>query len=141
MWIDAESDGFHGRLLSIALVTKDGQTFEGVLPVMHLTDAWTIRHVVPVLGAPTHLDDIALGEDLAAWLRRFEAAEIIADWHRDLVHFFGLLGPRPGVQLSTCPVRASLRPWLNAATGDISHGPLHNAKADAWRLMDADLSY
>lgn len=139
IWLDTESDGFHGRLLSIGLVTQPGASFYGVLPAMHLMDAWAIRHVVPALGPPTHFDDIALAEDFAGWLRQFEAAEVIADWHLDLVHFFRLLGPTPGQQLRTCRIRASLKPWLNGRYSDLQHGPLHNAKADATRLMEADL--
>jgi len=90
---DTESDGFHGRLLSIGLVTQSGESFHGVLPLM---DAWAIRRVVPALGPPSHFYDIALAGDLAGWLCQFEAAEVIADWHLDLVHFFRLLGPTPG---------------------------------------------
>lgn len=139
IWLDTESDGFHGQLLSIGLVTQAGASFYAVLPAMHLVDAWAIRHVVPALGPPTHSDDIALAEDLAEWLRQFDAAEVIADWHRDLVHFFRLLGPAPGQHLRTCRIRAAVKPWLNGRCGDLQHGPAHNAKADAIRLMEADL--
>jgi hypothetical protein len=140
IWLDTESDGFHGRLLSVTLVTQSGASFYGVLPPIHVTDPWAIKHVLPVLGAPTHMDDVALATDMAAWLSGFDGAEIIADWHRDLVHFFWLLGPRPGQQLRTCALRATLKPWLNGLDVDGRHGPLHNAKADALRMMEADLS-
>jgi hypothetical protein len=104
--IDTESDGFHGRMLSIALVTGSGASFYGVLPPMHMIGEWAIEHIRPVLGSPTHMDYIVLAEDLSAWLCQFPAAEIIADWHRDLVHFFGFLGPRPGH--SSSPVHCAL---------------------------------
>lgn len=135
-WLDTEGDGFHGRLLSVGLVTQSGVSFYGALPPIHVESDWAAKHVVPVLGVPSHMDDVALAEDLASWLRQFEAVEVIADWHRDLMHFFELLGPRrPGQQLPTCRIRAALKPWLNGCGDDMQHGPLHHARADAVRLM------
>jgi hypothetical protein len=138
LWLDTESDGFHGRLLSVGITSQAGKEFYGALPAMHLQSAWAVRHVQPHLGEPTHMDDIQLALALAGWLRQFEAVEVIADWHRDLVHFFALLGPVPGQQLSTPPVFASLKTWLNGACGDAG-GPLHHSLHDARRLMVEDL--
>lgn len=137
VWLDTESDGFHGKLASIGLIAGDGRTFYAVLPVFHWSSEWARVNVAPAMGPATHMDDIHLAEELAAWLRQFDAVEIIADWHRDLMHFFALLGPRPGEQLKTCAIRASLKPHLNALVR-LCGGELHHALDDAKRLRIVD---
>lgn len=141
VWCDTESDGFHGRLLSIGLTTEKGLEFYGALPAMHLASDWARANVLPHLGPPTHMDDIHLAQDLANWLMRFDGIEVIADWHRDLMHFFALLGPRPGEQLRTPPIVATLKTWLNGQAEVLpGDGPVHHGLADARRLKRLDLT-
>jgi hypothetical protein len=49
IYIDCEYNGFNGSLISMALVTMDGQEFYEVLPC-DCPDEWVAANVMPVLN-------------------------------------------------------------------------------------------
>lgn len=144
LFLDTEFNGYGGSLISMALVTDDGDgAFYEVLSFDEDVDPWVAEHVMPLLGkSPIARDDF--NAKLAVFLRcnndphtvfgTYPALQVVCDWPADLEHLFESLsqvGASEGFK-ETIPLSATLlnTPKLNSAT---PHNALSDAKAlRAW---------
>ena len=130
IFIDGEWNSYGGELISLALVTEDGQSFYEVVGCDN-PDPWVAENVMPKLGKPS-ITLQELQKQLELFLRQFEfdSVHIIADWPEDIMWFCKVLITGPGTRLDTPPLTMEV---LRIDT--ISLYP-HNALADATALRD-----
>lgn len=127
-YLDTEFSRFGGQLISLAIVTDDGEEFYGVLPLPSDMHPWVAEHVVPFLvkeAEPHH----AFRARLATFLRRIAPGPIYADWPEDFVHLLQSICEPNGVMVK---VELDLR---LIASGDVKSVIPHNALSDARGLM------
>jgi len=83
IFMDAESNGFGGELISIALVCEDEQEWYEVAEIPAEPHPFVAQHVLPVLGKePIGRDCFA--QSLAEFLASVSEPVIIADWPDDI---------------------------------------------------------
>ena len=88
LWLDAESNGFLGELISMALVAEDGQEwYEALQYPQRMYDSWAEDHILPVLGKEPLEEAQELSESLQNFLKQFDKVHIVADWPGDICHF------------------------------------------------------
>ncbi|MDM0086778.1 MULTISPECIES: hypothetical protein [unclassified Variovorax] len=132
LWIDTEFNGMGGELISIALVDEQGLTFYESLGCDNPVP-WVAVNVMPIIGKPAR-PRATVQEKLSAWLARYPAIHIVADWPDDISHFCQLLITGPGVRLETPPLTLEIRRDLDGE----SKCP-HNALADAIAIRAAHI--
>jgi hypothetical protein len=130
LFLDTEFSKFGGELISIALVSDNGELSE-FYAVRHLPSKrhpWVDENVVPVLlkdPEPDHL----IRSRLVTFLRKHSSEPIIADWPEDFIHLLYLLcepnGSRANVDLDLRLI----------TSGDVISKIPHNALSDARGLM------
>ena len=133
-YLDTEFNGHGGELISLALVSPEGPEFYAAKTIDPPADPWALQHVFTVIGIRPEntLRPLIFKSHFQQFIVRFPEAEIIADWHGDLVHFLQLLqGPTFDSTLSyQCTLKI-----INTPDGEpVSEIP-HNALADARALM------
>ena len=134
-FLDAEFNGFGGRLISLALVPEDEDAapFYAALPCPD-PEPWTAEHVMPVLRTES-IERAAMTQKLADYLRSDGAPLVVADWPEDIAHLALLMVTCPGSRLPTPKLVFELHdlPLFDAQTA--SEVP-HNARYDAMALRD-----
>jgi hypothetical protein len=121
--IDCEWNSFGGELISMALVSEDGNEFYEVLGCDQPHE-WVAKHVMPSLNK----EPVPYGifqHRFQIYLQQFATINIIADWPEDIIHF--------NKTLLTGPGQCMIVPPLTMRIMDIesdSLGP-HNALEDA----------
>lgn len=135
LWLDTESNGFHGPLIAMGIVGRNGERFYATLPVIRPTP-WVVENVLPVMGDVTHQGPAGSGRRSGGLAAPVQRRPPIADWHRDFVHFLELMGLDAGKQMLTPPISMSLKTWLRqkSVVSAVPHHPLEDAIA----LMSAD---
>jgi hypothetical protein len=132
LFIDTEFASFGGELISIALVSDDG---DELYCVRHFSEwkchPWVRENVLPVLVAEP-LDDYTIKQRLVAFLNRQKFQPIYADWPADLMYLLDLL-QEPG---GFCYDVGDLEMHLIRGMKTNSKLP-HNALSDAKALRDA----
>lgn len=130
VFIDCEYNSFKGALITMALVAMDGRELYLAVPLYEPVHPWVAEHVVPVLGSvPCCVDRVDLALKVAAFLRRYEAVHVIADWPEDIQHFCAALITGPGYRVDTPPLTMEIRRDLDATTSAIPHNALEDARA------------
>ena len=128
IYIDCEYNGFYGSLISMALVTMDGQEFYEVLPC-DCPDEWVAANVMPVLNKEEISYDL-FQTKLQNFLMRCDTIHIIADWPEDISHFCNALLTGPGTRLITPRLTMEVRRDLHGDS-KIPHNALEDARAIA----------
>jgi len=131
-YLDTEFNGFGGELISMALVSDQGDEFYEVLPCRDPTP-WVAEHVIPVLGkAP--VNGTLFQKRLWAYLRSYNKIHVIADWPEDIAHFCRSMITGAGTCFNLSAPSFEIRILLgdNAPLSSIPH----NALADARGLRD-----
>lgn len=129
IYIDCEWNSSKGDLISMALVSEEGNSFYEVLECKN-PDIWTREHVMPLLDK----DPVVMSyfkKKLYEFLNQYEEVTIIADWPEDIAYFCKALILKPGQCMHT--------PKLNMKVvhiDSVSQIP-HNALADATALRSA----
>lgn len=136
LYIDTETNGFGGELISIALVADDESEWYRVLPCIRPTE-WVQANVIPVLRKRPCSKDITVSSrrmsmSLGRWLRRFRSVHVTADYPTDLEHFCRALVVGSGEYILTPPLTLELRHDLPSISA-LSRTP-HNALEDARAL-------
>ena len=137
-FLDTEYNGVGGALLSLALVSDNGDelylTFETPDPLVD----WVERHVAPYLDSvPEQLSCPRLSRKdgahaLERYLRHDEEPLIVADWPEDIAQFCNLMITGPGDMVEVRHVTFRLVPLSNfstAANSEVPHNALHDARA------------
>ena len=140
-FLDTEYNGIGGALLSLALVSDDGEEFYLTLRTSDALVDWVERNVSPYLDTvPEQLSCPRLSREDAAhalerYLRHDEEPLIIADWPEDIAQFCNLMITGPGNMIDVRRVTFQLAPMNNFSTAANSRVP-HNALHDARALRD-----
>lgn len=142
-YIDCEFDGWMGPLISLALVSEDGDEFYWCVRKDEgwVKDAWVKDNVLPVLecagAAATQTHDLSGG--LERFLTRSaesSGAHVIADWPDDVAYFCRALIVGPGRRICTPPLTFAVT-RVDAYPTDLPGAVQHNALWDARALRHA----
>lgn len=129
LYLDTEFDGFGGKLLSMALVSSDGNQFYEVLD-RPITDTWVRNNVLPKFDkSPISLCTFQI--ELQKFLSRWSHVTVIADWPEDIAHFCSALIIGPGTRITIPQLDFKLIPITS-----VSNIP-HNALSDAIGIKSA----
>jgi hypothetical protein len=137
-FLDTEYNGWGGALLSLALVSDEGEELYLTLDWEGSLEPWVERHVVPYLDTvPETLVSPRMSRmDAANTVAHFLAADaeplIVADWPEDIALFNALLVTGPGGMVEVPALRFEFRPlagFSTAANSAVPHNALHDARA------------
>ena len=137
-FLDTEYNGWGGALLSLALVSEEGDELYLTLDSDCALEPWVERHVVPYLDTvPEPLVSPRLSRaDAARAVSHYLAGDsqplIIADWPEDIAQFNALLLTGPGTMVEVPPLGfrfVELSGFSTAANSKVPHNALHDARA------------
>jgi hypothetical protein len=137
-FLDTEYNGWGGALLSLALVSEDGDELYLTLDWAGTLEPWVERHVIPYLDTvPEALISPRLSRhDAARAVAHFLAGDaepvIVADWPEDIALLSALLVTGPGVMVEVPPITfrfVELTGFSTAANSKVPHNALHDARA------------
>jgi hypothetical protein len=131
LYLDTEFNGFGGELISLALVSPDGDKFYMAKKWRMPTDPWVARHVLPILDVSPE-DDILFRTVFHEFIGRFKNPTIFCDWHADAEHFCAMLSGADYGSSLDFPCTIGL---LKTPPGQPVSARPHNALADAIALM------
>jgi len=129
LFLDCEFTNFNADLISMALVSEEGDEFYEVVPFRHLMcHPWVIDNVIPILKKE-EISYERFQTKLRQFLNRFDEVEVIADFPEDFYHFSRSLLSGPGEMLG---VNAKIRMTLERRleyTSALPHNALEDARA------------
>jgi hypothetical protein len=137
-FLDTEYNGWGGALLSLALVSDEGEELYLTLDWEGSLEPWVERHVIPYLDTvPEMLVSPRMSRmDAANTIAHFLAGDaeplIVADWPEDIALFNALLVTGPGAMVEIPAMRFEFRPlagFSTAANSVVPHNALHDARA------------
>lgn len=127
IWLDTEFNEFRGDLISMALVSEDGEEWYNSLECPN-PGSWVLEHVIPLLySLPVNREEFAAS--LQGWLSQFESIHIVADWPEDIAHFCQALIIGPGMRINTPPLTMEVRRDLDLIESGLPHNALWDARA------------
>lgn len=131
LYLDTEFNGFKGPLISMALVSPEGDEWYQVVECEGEIDPWVAENVMPKLGKAA-ISKAEFSVQLHKFIRQFDDPLIVCDWHADLMHFFEAF--------HGADYRDSLdfrcRTLLLSGASDVRPIAPHNALSDACALRD-----
>lgn len=135
LFIDCEFNEFGGDLISMALVSEDGEEFYEVLELENdeKYGSWVFANVVPWLDKDS-IDKQTFQDKLRSFLNQYEEVHIIADWPDDIRYFCQSVIIGPGMCMAT-PLNLTMQIDRELST-ETSRVP-HNALADARAIRDS----
>lgn len=133
LFLDCEFNGFKGELISMALVSEDGDEWYEVVPCEYPVE-WVSENVIPILSREPLASSRELTKSLYRFLRKFNEVHIVADWPEDIVHFCASLIVGPGKRIDTPPLT------MEILRVDSESEVPHNALCDARAIRDKVLS-
>lgn len=144
IFIDTEFDGFKdvdgtGELISMGLIDEDGHEFYEVLDTPYIECDWVKKNVIPVLNKKP-ISKIEFQQKLNDYLKNYEYVILVADFPRDVTHFFNMLEITPGELLIDCPriISSMINRNLNSDKSEINHNALEDAKAIRQMFYDVN---
>lgn len=136
LFLDTEFNGFHGKLMSMALVPEDGgEPFYKEIIMTDQLDPWVKENVVPhMILVPVSYSEFqnALGK----YLRNRGECTIVADWPDDIRYLCEALITGPGQMIA---FNHKINFVLDLAINYTSEVP-HNALYDARAIRDSYLN-
>ena len=143
-FLDTEYNGWGGALLSLALVSEQGDELYLTLHWDGPLEPWVERHVVPYLDSvPAPLVSPRMTRaDAARAIEHFLAGDadalIVADWPEDIGYLSALLVTGPGLMVELPSLRfqyVALAGFSTAANSKVPHNALHDARSLRDHLM------
>lgn len=134
VFIDCEFNSFQGKLITMALVSMEGDSMYCQVPLEEKVDPWVDEHVMPILENPEQVSHEELPYKIAQFLSQFDKVNIIADWPDDIRLFCEYLITGPGYRADTPPLT------MEIIRLDAESTLPHNALHDAWGIRDMYLS-
>jgi hypothetical protein len=137
-FLDTEYNGCGGALLSLALISEEGEELYLTLDWEGALDPWVERNVVPYLDTvPDTLVSPRLNRiDAARTVAHYFAGDpeplIIADWPEDIALLNALLVTGPGTMVEVPSLRFQFLPlagFSTAANSAVPHNALHDARS------------
>lgn len=135
LFIDCEFNGFNGELISMALVSDQGDEFYEVLEPNEEYVPFVRDHVVPVLNhdkrrTPWHFQTL-----LSEFLNQYDSVHVIADWYDDIKYLCQWVIISPGEAFQTPMMTFEVDRSI-----DIESEIPHNALSDARAIMEEHLN-
>ena len=130
LYIDTEFNGFGGELISMGIVSEEGEEFYECLECNNPVP-WVEENVIPVLNKQP-VSKIEFRVNLALFLNRFDEINVFADWPEDIVHFCRCLIINEGTMLDIG--RRACFQIINVESKSLVP---HNALADAIAIRKA----
>lgn len=129
LFLDCEFTNHNADLISMALVSEEGDEFYEVVPFRHLMcHPWVIDNVIPILRKE-EISYERFQTKLRQFLNRFDEVEVIADWPEDFYHFSRSLLSGPGEMIGVnAKIRMTLERRLDYKS-ELPHNALEDAKA------------
>ena len=129
LFLDCEFTNHNADLISMALVSEEGDEFYEVVPFRHLMcHPWVIDNVIPILRKE-EISYERFQTKLRQFLNRFDEVEVIADWPEDFYHFSRSLLSGPGEMIGiNTKIRMTLERRLDYKS-ELPHNALEDAKA------------
>jgi hypothetical protein len=137
-FLDTEYNGWGGALLSLALVSEQGDELYVTIEWDEALDPWVERHVAPYLDTvpPPLVSPRMSRADAAVAIEHFLASDsealIVADWPEDIAYLSALLVTGPGMMVDLPALRfqyVALTGFSTAANSKVPHNALHDAHA------------
>lgn len=126
LYIDCEWNDWRGKLISMALVCKDGREWYEVVDCQN-PSPWVAIHVMPILNKRP-VSTMQMRDSLHRFLRQFQKVTIIADWPEDIAHFCNAIVFEPGGRLNTPDLHFHCRRDLEGKSA-LPHNALEDARA------------
>lgn len=135
-FLDVEFNGWHGDLISLALVGLDDRA----LYISHHCDApvdWVQKNVIPIItcaGATPHwvLSANMMGYMIAHFLRDDASPVIVADWPDDISYFCRAIITGPGEMVAIQRLQfemVRIDAYPTKLPGAVQHNALWDARA------------
>mgnify|MGYP001772779988 CR=1 FL=1 len=129
LFIDCEFNSMGGGLISMALVSEDGEReFYEVVECSEAIDPWVKENVMPILEK----DPIPLVEfqdRLKKFLGQFPAVHVTADYPDDIKHFCNAVITGAGEWFEVQPLTMEVDEECSAKASAVPHNALHDARA------------
>lgn len=128
-FIDCEFNGGHGELISMAIVSEDGQrVFYEVVEHKQPTVDWVEENVIPILNK-LPVPSSVFKERLKKFLDAFPKLTLIADHAADLFYFTQQIVGAEGWMMVEYQLDLRVDPSISAKKSTILHNALEDAKA------------
>lgn len=142
-FLDTEFNEFGGDLISLALVSEDGERELYVATACDAPGAWVAENVIPIIDAPGAKPTMIAANFFGYMIRNFLADErampqIVADWPDDIRYFCQALITGPGEMVNIPALSFHLRrvdAYPTALEGAVQHNALWDARALRQCLM------
>ena len=139
-FLDTEFNGFGGTLISLALVSEEGETIYLSLSDNEIEgldiEPWVRKNVLPVLSAPGAQPERLPRKDwarrLASYFKSASSIDIVADWPDDIRYLMQAITVRPGEMIPLPDFTISCRhvpSWPTRLKGAVRHNALWDARA------------
>lgn len=129
LFIDCEFNSMGGGLISMALVSEDGEReFYEVVECNEAIDPWVRDNVMGIL----HKDAVSYTEfqsRLKKFLGQFPSVDIVADYPDDIKHFCNTVIEGAGEWMMIQPLTMIIDDDLSAKGSVVPHNALEDARA------------
>ncbi len=128
LFIDCEWNDYKGDLISMALVSQDGNEFYEVLECIDPTE-WVKNHVMNVLEKEPVKNWHVFQQKLSQYLGQFSNINIIADWPEDIERFCAALITGAGTRIGAGNIKFEFDHNLSSEASKVPHNALWDARA------------
>lgn len=129
LFIDCEFNSLGGQLISMALVSEDGnKEFYEVVKMMEPVDMWVKENVMPILGK-NPIDYDVFQSRLNAFLKQIPNVTIMADYPIDIMHLCKAMETGPGDWFEIQPLTMVIDDDLSAKQSKQPHNALEDSRA------------
>lgn len=138
LFCDCEFNSLGGKLISLALVSEDGQReFYEVLDVQDTIDPWVQKNVMPYLEKDP-VTYVVFQTKLHAFLKQFPKVHVMADYPIDIMHLCQCLETGPGDWMEIQPITFEILEELSGKASKVPHNALHDSRAirDSWLALE-----
>lgn len=128
-FIDCEFNGGHGELISMAIVSEDGErVFYEVVEHKQPTVEWVAKNVIPILNKPA-VSSAVFKERLKKFLDAFPKLTLVADHGADHFYFLQQIIGQEGWMMTDYNVEMRIDKDISAKKSTVLHNALEDARA------------
>jgi len=136
-FVDCEFDGFHGALISMAVMREDGESVYMIFQ-SSATDPWVRDNVLPVLHDCPKKPQFCTKAKAAQLIESIIGGDsdpvFVTDWTADVRYLCDLMEYAPGQMIDTVPILQFVIVRTDAYPSEIEDAVQHNAWWDARAL-------
>ena len=133
-YLDCEFNGYRGELISLALVSQDGdELYLANRKRREASIEWVSLNVEPIIGHPSWIELRNFGFAIEQFLHGDPLPHIVADWPDDIRYLCECLITGPGEMVKIPALRCDVE-RVDAYPTDLHGAVQHNALWDARAL-------